>query len=136
MNMEKLKDIKARIKDLKTPKVSNSKIRQEINAFSIATDLVSGTMVGVMIGIFTDKFFHSKPLFLIIFTIIGMIAGFNIVRQKVKDRLFSKLAYREEFQGDTKRSAAVYKSVREDASIRSTSKLPLEVEFGEKSSKK
>ncbi|BBJ30935.1 hypothetical protein RAS_00440 [Rickettsia asiatica] len=86
MNMEKLKDIKARIQDLKTPKFSNPKIRQEISSFSIAIDLVSGTMVGVVIGIFTDKFFNSKPLFLIIFTIIGMIAGLNIIRQKVNNK--------------------------------------------------
>ena len=86
MNTEKLKDIKARIKDLKTPKFSNPKIRQEISPFTIAVDLVSGTMVGVVIGIFTDKFFNSKPLFLIIFTIIGMIGGFNIIMQKVNNK--------------------------------------------------
>ncbi|AFE52482.1 hypothetical protein MA5_01480 [Rickettsia prowazekii str. GvV257] len=82
MNTEKLKDIKARIKDFKSYKTSNSKIQQKINPFSIALDLVSGTIVGLLIGILTDKFFNSKPLFLIIFTIIGMIAGFNIIRRK------------------------------------------------------
>ncbi|ABV74382.1 hypothetical protein A1C_00245 [Rickettsia akari str. Hartford] len=84
MNTEKLKDIKARIKDLKTSKISNSKVQQEISPFTISVDLVSGTMVGVVIGIFTDKFFNSKPLFLIVFTIIGMIAGFNIIIQKIR----------------------------------------------------
>ncbi|AAU03590.1 AtpZ/AtpI family protein [Rickettsia typhi] len=82
MNTEKLKDIKERIKDFKSYKISNSKMRQEISPFSIALDLVSGTMVGLVIGILADKFFHSKPLFLIIFTIIGMIAGFNMIRRK------------------------------------------------------
>jgi len=86
MNTEKLKDIKARIKELKTTKPSNFKSGQEISPFAIAVDLVSGTMVGVVSGIFTDKFFNSKPLFLIIFTIIGMIAGFNIIRQKVNNK--------------------------------------------------
>ncbi|WP_341787956.1 AtpZ/AtpI family protein [Rickettsia endosymbiont of Cantharis rufa] len=86
MDTEKLKDIKARIKDLKTSKFSNSKIQQEISPFTIAVDLVLGTMIGVVIGIFTDKFFNSKPLFLIIFTIMGMIAGFNIIRQKVNNK--------------------------------------------------
>ncbi|AFC70491.1 AtpZ/AtpI family protein [Rickettsia australis] len=84
MNTEKLKDIKARIKDLKTSKISNSKVQQEISQFTIAVDLVSGTMVGVVIGIFTDKFFNSKPLFIIVFTIIGIIAGFNIIMQKIR----------------------------------------------------
>jgi len=45
----------------------------------------------------------------------------------------SKLAYREEFEGDTKRSTAAYKSDRADASIGSTYKLPLKVEFGNSS---
>nr|WP_245969177.1 palindromic element RPE1 domain-containing protein [Candidatus Rickettsia colombianensi] len=36
------------------------------------------------------------------------------------------LSYKEEFEGDTKRSTAAYKKVREDASIGSTYKLPLE----------
>jgi len=86
MDIEKLKDIKARIKELKTNKNSNSNLQQEITPFTIAIDLVSGTMIGVVSGIFTDKFFNSKPLFLIIFTIIGMIAGFNIIRQKVNNK--------------------------------------------------
>ncbi|MCZ6902077.1 MAG: AtpZ/AtpI family protein [Rickettsia endosymbiont of Ixodes persulcatus] len=86
MDTEKLNNIKARIKDLKTSNLSNSKVQQEISPFTIAIDLVSGTMVGVVSGIFTDKFFNSKPLFLIIFTIIGMIAGFNIIRQKVNNK--------------------------------------------------
>ncbi|WP_347939198.1 AtpZ/AtpI family protein [Rickettsia oklahomensis] len=86
MDTEKLNNIKARIKELKSAKLSNSKIQQEISPFTIAIDLVAGAMVGVVSGIFTDKFFYSKPLFLIIFTIIGIIAGFNIIRQKVNNK--------------------------------------------------
>ena len=49
------------------------------------------------------------------------------------NRHLSKPAYREEFKGDTERSTAAYKSVREDASTGSTSKLPLEAKFGKMS---
>ncbi|MFY9589774.1 SURF1 family cytochrome oxidase biogenesis protein [Rickettsia endosymbiont of Halotydeus destructor] len=49
------------------------------------------------------------------------------------NRLFSKLAYREKFKGDTEHRTATYSSVREDSSTGSTYKLPLEVEFGKKS---
>nr|WP_147142071.1 palindromic element RPE1 domain-containing protein [Rickettsia asiatica] len=45
-------------------------------------------------------------------------------------RYLSKLAYREEFKGDTERRTAAYTSVREDSSTRSTYKLPLEAKFG------
>ncbi|WP_082262805.1 palindromic element RPE1 domain-containing protein [Rickettsia amblyommatis] len=44
-----------------------------------------------------------------------------------------KLAYREEFEGDTERRTATYKRVREDSSTGSTYKLPLEVEFPKRS---
>ncbi|EER21544.1 MULTISPECIES: palindromic element RPE1 domain-containing protein [spotted fever group] len=47
-----------------------------------------------------------------------------------------KLAYREEFKGNTERSTAAYKEVREDASTGLTHKLPLEVEFQNRANKK
>ncbi|HJD55684.1 MAG TPA: AtpZ/AtpI family protein [Rickettsia endosymbiont of Pyrocoelia pectoralis] len=86
MDNDKLKEIQARIKELKPADNSNSKPISEISAFTIAVDLVSGTMVGVVGGILTDKFFHSKPLFLILFTVLGMIAGFNIIRKKLNNK--------------------------------------------------
>jgi len=50
-------------------------------------------------------------------------------------RPLRKLAYREEFEGDTEHRTAAYKSVREDSSTGSTYKLPLEVEFPKRSIK-
>ncbi|MGX6959927.1 MAG: ELM1/GtrOC1 family putative glycosyltransferase [Rickettsia endosymbiont of Pentastiridius leporinus] len=50
-------------------------------------------------------------------------------------RPLSKLAYGREFEGDTKRRTAAYKSVREDSSTGSTYKLPAEVEFQKRSIK-
>ncbi|AFC73735.1 tRNA lysidine(34) synthetase TilS [Rickettsia montanensis] len=65
----------------------------------------------------------------------------NVIRQKLAKgadyiRHLSKLTYREyreEFKGDTERSTAAYTLVREDASIGSTYKLPLEAKFGKMS---
>nr|WP_245969123.1 palindromic element RPE1 domain-containing protein [Candidatus Rickettsia colombianensi] len=57
-------------------------------------------------------------------------------RKFPESRVLSKFAYREEFEGDTERSTAAYKSVREDANTGSTYKLPLEVEFGKNSVEK
>ncbi|WP_081497588.1 MULTISPECIES: palindromic element RPE1 domain-containing protein [spotted fever group] len=48
-------------------------------------------------------------------------------------RPLRKLAYREEFEGDTARRTAAYKRAREDSSTGSTYKLPLEVEFPKRS---
>ncbi|MCC8371971.1 MAG: palindromic element RPE1 domain-containing protein [Rickettsia endosymbiont of Pseudomimeciton antennatum] len=49
------------------------------------------------------------------------------------NRLLSKLAYAEEFVGDTSPRTAAYSNVREDSSTGSTHKLPAEVEFRKKS---
>ncbi len=83
MDIDKLKNIKTRINELKIDKTPNSNLQQEISPFTMAIDLVSGTMIGVVIGLLADKCFNSKPLFIIIFTITGIIAGFNIVRQRL-----------------------------------------------------
>ncbi|HJD57578.1 MAG TPA: palindromic element RPE1 domain-containing protein [Rickettsia endosymbiont of Sericostoma sp.] len=48
-------------------------------------------------------------------------------------RPLAKLAYAEEFVGDTERRTAAYSNVREDSSTGSTHKLPAEVEFYKKS---
>ncbi|MCC8369267.1 MAG: AtpZ/AtpI family protein [Rickettsia endosymbiont of Oxypoda opaca] len=84
MDQEKLKNIQKRIKEFKATEDSNLKSKQEISTFTIGVDLVAGTMVGVFIGITIDKLFNSKPLFLILCMIIGIIAGFNIIWQKLK----------------------------------------------------
>ncbi|MGX6960145.1 MAG: DNA polymerase III subunit alpha [Rickettsia endosymbiont of Pentastiridius leporinus] len=49
------------------------------------------------------------------------------------NRPLQKLAYREEFEGDTSPRTAAYSNVREDSSTGSTYKLPLEVEFPKRS---
>ncbi|MEY4463208.1 MAG: Integration host factor subunit beta [Pseudomonadota bacterium] len=68
---------------------------------------------------------------------IRNFGNFSIRKRKFPEsRVLSKFAYREEFGGDTERSTAAYKKVCEDASIGSTYKLPLEVEFGKNSVEK
>ena len=51
----------------------------------------------------------------------------------IENRHLSKVAYREEFEGDTERRTAAYTNVREDSSTGSTYKLPLEAKFGKMS---
>ncbi len=42
----------------------------------ISLDLVSSIVVGVLIGLGLDNFFLTKPIFLIIFLLLGIVAGF------------------------------------------------------------
>ncbi|MCC8398954.1 MAG: palindromic element RPE1 domain-containing protein [Rickettsia endosymbiont of Labidopullus appendiculatus] len=51
------------------------------------------------------------------------------------NRPLAKLAYAEEFVGDTERKTAAYIDVREDLSTGSTHKLPAEVEFCKRSNR-
>nr|WP_100213883.1 palindromic element RPE1 domain-containing protein [Rickettsia australis] len=63
---------------------------------------------------------------------------FLIIKNNIEwNRLLTKFSYREAFEGDTEALATeVYTLVREDASLGSTYKLPLEVECCKKSNKK
>ena len=42
----------------------------------ISLDLLSSILVGAMIGLGIDNFFSTKPIFLLIFLVLGIIAGF------------------------------------------------------------
>lgn len=54
--------------------------------YTIATDLVAASFVGVFIGLSLDKWLGTKPLCLIVCIILGFLAGFrNIVRNKKDD---------------------------------------------------
>lgn len=49
--------------------------------FKIATDFVASIFVGVCIGLGFDKIFSSKPIFFLIFLILGIAGAFlNIYR--------------------------------------------------------
>ena len=48
----------------------------------IATELLEGQIVGAGIGLMMDNWLNTKPLFLIVFFILGGIAGiYNLWRQ-------------------------------------------------------
>ena len=48
----------------------------------IATELLAGLIVGAGIGLMMDNWLNTKPLFLIVFFILGGIAGiYNLWRQ-------------------------------------------------------
>lgn len=48
---------------------------------SVGLALVLSTLIGLGIGLMLDKWFKTKPIFMIVFLIIGIVAGFlNIFR--------------------------------------------------------
>jgi ATP synthase protein I len=87
-NLTDIEKLDKRIKDFKSDNqksTSNEKITKKETAYQlgirIATDLVSGIIVGAGLGYIADKTFNTHPVMLIIFLIFGSAAGFlNVYR--------------------------------------------------------
>ena len=55
------------------------------NAFKMSTELVSAVAVGTIIGFILDNWFGTKPWLILIFFLIGVIAGIiNVIRSAKK----------------------------------------------------
>ena len=83
MSNKKYEEIDREIDHLKEEKKeSTSLVGSGSTAFNIAVELVSGVIVGVIIGLFFDNLFYSKPAFLIICLILGIVATFRSIWNK------------------------------------------------------
>ncbi len=51
--------------------------RHFLQASSVGLNLVFSTFVGLAIGYGLDRLFHTAPWLMIIFTILGIVAGFR-----------------------------------------------------------
>lgn len=82
-NTNDIEDIEKRISVLKKQSNTENKsdISQSVVGYNIAIELVSATIVGAAIGYTLDEIFDIDSLLLILFTIMGGIAGMlNIQR--------------------------------------------------------
>ena len=61
---------------LKDKKNMQKKISGYGIGMKMSLDLFSSILVGIMIGLGIDNFFSTKPIFLLIFLVLGIIAGF------------------------------------------------------------
>ncbi|OIO72717.1 MAG: hypothetical protein CO186_10985 [Zetaproteobacteria bacterium CG_4_9_14_3_um_filter_49_83] len=53
----------------------------------VGTEIVASTMIGLGIGFYLDRWLETRPLFLIVFAIFGMAAGFiNLYQLMVVDQ--------------------------------------------------
>ena len=50
----------------------------------ISLDLFSSIVVGIMIGLGIDYFFSTKPIFLLIFLVLGIVSGFYNLYKSVQ----------------------------------------------------
>ena len=89
---KKLKDLEKRLKNFKnknSKQFNKNKKNQnfkDLGSFlKIGVELCSSIIVGLVIGIFLDTYFKTKPLFMIIFFLLGSGAGIiNVYRTTKK----------------------------------------------------
>ena len=78
---DSLNNLSKKIDNIKSEKINedfnktNKKVTSFAHAFKIVSELFANIIVGGSIGWTLDYFFNTKPLFLILFLIIGFISG-------------------------------------------------------------
>jgi len=82
--MSEFDDLKSKIELIKK-KYKKDKTQTKNNsigsAFKISTEFVAAVFVAIFIGWYIDKWLGTKPIFLIILLLVGIVAGiFNVVR--------------------------------------------------------
>ena len=81
---DKIIKLKEKIENIENKESKKVKPKKESGtgfAFKISTELIAALVVGVGIGLIVDNYLGTKPFGLIIFFILGALAGFlNIYR--------------------------------------------------------
>jgi ATP synthase protein I len=89
--MTDLEDFKTRLKIAKS-KLDKNNLKKTSersiflgNAFKLGTELVAAVVVGTIIGFILDSWFDTKPILIIIFFLIGVVAGITNVFRSAKN---------------------------------------------------
>ncbi len=89
--MKNLKEISTRLEiakkknEKKQLNKSGTNVTSVGMALKISTELVAAVVVGTTIGFLLDSWFDTKPLLIIVFFIIGVIAGIlNVIKAAKK----------------------------------------------------
>ena len=85
MNNNKIENLKNKIKEIeKSQNKSKNNLKNKSGlsfGLRIGVEIVAAIIVGTAIGILVDKYLNIKPFGLIIFFILGALAGFlNVYR--------------------------------------------------------
>ena len=83
-NNRKLESLKQKLEKIQSSKTNQNNKNKESGAgfgFKISTEIIAALAIGVSIGLLVDNYFNTKPFGLIIFFILGALAGFlNVYR--------------------------------------------------------
>ncbi|GAB4263108.1 MAG: AtpZ/AtpI family protein [Pararhodobacter sp.] len=83
-DLERLKALDARIERLKTAKAPEPNgvakgHEMASHAWRMVTELVAGLLIGFGIGYGLDVLLGTIPLFLVLFTLLGLVAGIRVM---------------------------------------------------------
>ena len=81
-NLEKFKE---RLKNIEENRYRKKTEPQGLGiGMKISLDLISPIIVGILIGLGFDKIFSTKPVFFLIFLLLGILTGFISVIKSMK----------------------------------------------------
>ena len=81
-NLEKFKE---RLKNIEENRYRKKTKPEGLGiGMKISLDLISPIIVGILIGLGFDKFFSTKPVFFLIFLLLGIITGFISIIKSMK----------------------------------------------------
>lgn len=82
----KLTEIKSKLKNIENnQEKKHNKNQPAINlGFKLSLDLISPIIVSTLIGLGIDKIFFTKPVFFLIFLLLGIITGFISIIRSMK----------------------------------------------------
>lgn len=80
-----LKDLKDKVKKIESELEKKKKIERSVSPLGVAmkmgTEFVAAVFVASLIGFYIDKWLETTPIFILIFFLIGSVAGIlNVVR--------------------------------------------------------
>ena len=79
---ERLRQLEARIAKAKgedTAPAAESKYSQANSAWRMVTEMVAGIVIGLGIGLGLDAVFGTKPFMLVLFILLGFVAGVKVM---------------------------------------------------------
>lgn len=85
----KIDDLSKRLNALKKDKVDEHLVDEHYSqahlAWRMVIELVAGLAIGFGIGWGLDYLFNSQPLFMIIFVLLGLAAGINVMLKTARE---------------------------------------------------
>ncbi len=81
----KLEKFKDRLKNIERNRYKKKPEPKGLGiGIKISLDLISPIIVGILIGVGFDKIFSTKPIFFLIFLLLGIITGFISIIRSMK----------------------------------------------------